>query len=102
MGDLSCAQSIVLPMTIQVAYDASNSELACTKTLVKNCIGLINSTPYHSKNTRALRNTGEHMIRCCSDLSGDTNYSNWEKACWAMPMKVTTAAEEHTDATYKA
>ncbi|KAJ8788668.1 hypothetical protein J1605_022413 [Eschrichtius robustus] len=31
---------------IDVVYNASNHELFCTKTLVKNCIMLIDSTPY--------------------------------------------------------
>ena len=32
--------------TIDVVYDASNNELVRTKTLVKSCIVLIDSTPY--------------------------------------------------------
>uniref|UniRef100_H0Y2J9 40S ribosomal protein S8 n=1 Tax=Otolemur garnettii TaxID=30611 RepID=H0Y2J9_OTOGA len=48
MGNFSCGSECFTRKTsiVDVVYNTSNNELVRTKTLVKNCIVLIDSTPY--------------------------------------------------------
>ena len=94
MASLHCLHSLFLypgctrkTRIIDVVYNASNNELVRTKTLVKNCIVLVDSLPYRQwyeahYTTPLGRKKGAKLV---SARTGDIKY--WYSICVKLKLE---------------